>query len=436
MSETFDIIVAGGGPAGVCAALAAARRGSRVALIERHPVLGGMGTAALVNNFCNAYHDGERFIIGGIFAEIRSALIARDALYVTHKLEPYNHKVFQDVLTALCREAGVQLFLQSSIKRVAFSDTGEVAVDLDEGASLRGKVAVDATGDAVLAANAGVPMLTRAEGRRLPMPLTLCYLIGPVNLERVREQLPEIIQRDDSGKEYLYLGPQRKLSDWVRTARERGELTIPRDRIAVAYSVPQMEDQVAVNFGRIAVSDPSDAGQLKQAEAEGLRQMEEGERFFRRYVPGFEDVKVTERALQIGVRESRQIEGRYVLRGDDVLECRQCEDVVAQCCYSVDIHEPDSDKTTMVKLPHGKHFDIPLRSLIPAAGPAGLIVAGRCISADTTAMSSFRVSPSVMAIGEAAGVTAALAVREGKPVAGVSAAAVQDELRKGGAILA
>lgn len=433
MEKSYDVIVAGGGPSGIAAALAAGRQGLRTALVERHPILGGMGTAALVNNFCNAFYDGNRFIIGGIFAEIRWELIARNALFETHHLEPYNHHLFCEIAERLCREAGVDLYLGKGIESSQFAEDRATLRLAD--VTLHGRVIVDASGDALVAAQAGVEMLPREEGRAMPMPLNYCYMLGPANWDEIRAQIPEIILQDLTGREYLYLGPQPRLREWVMQARECGDLTIPRDRIAVAYSVPLMDEFISVNFGRVVVADPSDPEQIKEAERLGMEQVREGERFFQKYIPGFQQAKVTEVGLQIGVRESRQIAGQYTLSGEDVLACRQFDDVIAQCCYPVDIHEPESDKTTMVKLPPGSHYDIPLRCLIPARGPGNLIIAGRSISATQTAMSSFRVSPSVMAIGEAAGVTAALAARNGSDVASVSADAVQKALLNAHAIL-
>ncbi len=415
------------------AAIAAARTGAKTALVERHPILGGMGTAALVNNFCNAYYDGRRFIIGGLFQEFRNRLIACGALYPTLHLEPYNHHAFCNIARELCETAGVSLHLGQPVIESYFGSNSASIMLNDE--TLHGKVVVDASGDAVIAAAQGVEMLPRESKSRLPMPLNYCYLLGPVDWQTIRNELPEIILTDRTGKEYLYLGPQPRLKEWIRQAREAGTLTIPRERIAVAYSVPQMEDYISVNFGRVTVADPSDPRQIRAAEEIGKQQVHEGEAFFRQYVPGFRNARVAELGLQIGVRESRQIRGQYVLTGEDVLACRQFEDVIAQCCYSVDIHEPNSDKTILIKLPEGQHYDIPLRCLVPHRGPGNLIVAGRSISATQTAMSSFRVSPSVMAIGEATGVAAALAAENESPVSAIPAKAVQDVLIRSNAIL-
>jgi hypothetical protein len=149
---------------------------------------------------------------------------------------------------------------------------------------------------------------------------------------------------------------------------------------------------------------------------------------------------MVEEPRQIGIRQSRQVEGEYVLTADDITHRRQFDDVIAQCCFNVDVHAADTEVDAQAgveggRLESGEHYDIPLRSLVPASGPSNLLVAGRCISATPEAMSSFRVSPSVMAIGEAAGVTAALAAEAGDPVGDVPADRVQHHLRHTGAVL-
>jgi hypothetical protein len=265
------------------------------------------------------------------------------------------------------------------------------------------------------------------------MPLTYCYKLGPIDLERVKQAMPGALRFDEQvGQFFLTVsGVHQK----VAMAQANGDLSIPRDHVASIMNIPGEPENATVNFGRVFVKDPTDPVQLATAEESGRQQIDEGVRFFRKYLPGFERVEVLERARQIGVRESRQIKGHYTLTGQDVLGCRQFEDVIAQCCYAVDVHSPDSNKTQLMELKRGTHFDIPLRCLIPVSGPGNLIIAGRSISASQEAMSSFRVSPSAMAIGEAAGVTAALAVRMDCPVPDVRASDVQDRLIETDAVL-
>lgn len=434
-SEHFDVVVVGGGPSGICSAIAAGRMGRRCAIVEKHPVLGGMGTNALVNNFCNAHYDGERMIIGGLFAEIRDELIRRGALYSTFGLEPYNHNSFIEIVNEMCVNAGVTIITGSKADQIDFTNPEETVLSV--GARIiRAAMLVDASGDAIVSRSAGVSFRMRPENHALPMPMTYCYLFGPVDINKLRQAVPGVVRTDRfSGKEYLHLGAQKELKKLVRQARDAGDLTIPRERIAVAYSIPGSPEILSVNFGRVVVANPMDPEEFSEAEIQGMEQIREGEAFFRKYVAGCENGRVLETARQIGVRETGQIQGLYCLDKADVLECRQFEDVIAQCCYAIDIHEPESDKTTMISLPEGGHYDIPLRCLIPSDGPNNLIVAGRSICGTPEAMSSFRVSPSVMAIGQAAGVTAAVTVEDGLAMRAVSSARVQEVLLSQNAVL-
>ena len=440
----FDVVVAGGGPAGIGAAIGAARMGARVALVERYPMLGGMGTAALVNNFCPAHFDGQRFIIGGVFGELRQRLIDRKVIYTFKPLattnpiiEPYDPDVYAELVAALCRDAGVTLLLNTSIDLARIDPQQLDVIPLSDGRVLHAGVVVDATGDALIAARAGVPFTFGNAQTHAVMPLTYCYMIGPIDLVTAAREFPQAVLFDEIvGERYFYFSGWDKTVDaWVKQARDKGELSIPRDHISAILSVPSRPQFATVNFGRVTIADPTDPQQLAAAEVEGRRQVEDGIRFFRAYMPGLGNVELVQLARQIGVRETRQIVGQYTLTADDVLSCRQFDDVIAQCCYPVDIHEPGKITTIMKHVPRGSHYDIPWRCLVPREGPANLIVAGRTISATSEAMSSFRVSPSVMAIGEAAGVTAALAAQANCVIEDVRAADVQRRLIETGGIL-
>jgi hypothetical protein len=442
---SYDVAVIGGGPGGIGAAVAAARMGKRVVLIERYPMLGGMGTAALVNNFCPAHWDGERFIIGGIFAELRQHLIERKAIYTLTPLpttnpilEPYNPDVFVSVVTDLCQAAGVELRLETRLTQVIFTQAQPATLQLANGETLHAHIVVDATGDALIAQQAGVPSTFGNPQTHGVMPLTFCYMIGPIDLPAAKAGLPGAVRYDaNAGEEFFYFSGWNTLVDpWIKEARQKGELSIPRDHISAIVSIPGNPQFATVNYGRVTVQDPTDPAQLATAEEEGRQQIEEGIRFFRNYLPGLSHVELVQRARQIGVRESRQIVGLYTLTADDILACRQFDDCIAQCCYPIDIHEPGKDTTIMKHVPHGQHYDIPWRCLVPKDGPANLIVAGRTISATSEAMSSFRVSPSVMAIGEAAGVTAARAVECRCAIRDVSPLDVRHRLLETGGVLA
>lgn len=430
------MLVCGGGPAGIGAAIGAARAGARVTLLERHPVLGGMGTAALVNNFCPAHHDGVRLIIGGVFGEIRRQLLASGALYATGGAEPFDPAAYARVALEMCESHGVHVILGATLRDSVFQ-RGAVTIDVTDGRQFTARCVVDASGDAVLAEAAWVTTRFGRESDGAVMPLTMCYIIGPVDRDRLAAAHPQFLGGVDeaTGERWIAFGDDPALNAKVRAAREVGTLSIGRDCVAMVLSVPGRPDHVSVNFGRVFVSDPTDQGQLAAAADEGRRQVEEGVAFFREHVAGFEGAELVEAGRQIGVRESRRIKGRYTLTEEDVLSCRQFDDVVAQCWYPIDVHEPGSDRTTMKWLAKGTHYDIPWRCLIPASGARNIVFAGRCISATSSAASSFRVSPSCMAVGEAAGVTAALAARNGGQVGNVDPTVVQGELSANGGIL-
>lgn len=403
-----------------------------------------MGTAALVNNFCPAHFDGKRFVIGGIFGELRDRLIQRRSIYSYEEnwkngmnLELYDPNAFHEEAIALCRQAGVQLLLGQSIHDISADEDRVTQIHSGKSGELKGKVIVDASGDALVAARSGVPFRFGRAGDQAVMPLTFCYMIGPIDLEHARRETSRFVLRDNNvGEDFYFLsGWYPEVDCKIQAARASGELQIPRDHISMIAGVPGKPGYATVNYGRVNIQDPTDPEQLAAAEVIGKEQVADGIRFFRKHLPGFAKVKLVELARQIGVRESRQIVGQYLLTGEDALSGRQFDDVIAQCSYPVDIHEPGSDQTTIKPIGGCGHYDIPWRCLIPQTGPRNLIVAGRSISATQEAMSSFRVSPSVMAIGEAAGVTAALAARQECAVAAVSIQEVQQRLLENGGIL-
>lgn len=437
LARQYDLLVVGGGPAGIGAAVAAGRMGAKVALVERHDVLGGMGTVALVNNFCPAHLDGSRLIIGGVFAELRQLLIEKKAIFAaqnfSYAMEPYNPEVFARIAEEMVHSAGVDIFYHSRFRSVSLTADERFQLALSDGATMESRALVDATGDAMVAVATGVPFSFGRASDNAVMPLTYCYKLGPIDLERVRQAMPNAVRQDAiTHQPFLCISGAHQE---VALAQASGELSIPRDHVSAIMNIPGEPENGTVNFGRVFIKDPTDPDQLARAEEEGRRQIEEGIRFFRKYLPGFDRVEILEQARQIGVRESRQIKGLYTLNKEDILNCHQFSDVIAQCCYAVDVHNPNAATTEMIELKRGTHFDIPLRSLIPSAGPANLIVAGRSISATQEAMSSFRVSPSAMAIGEAAGVTAALALSHECPMRAVSPDLVQQRLRETGGIL-
>ncbi len=216
----------------------------------------------------------------------------------------------------------------------------------------------------------------------------------------------------------------------VRRAARDGELELPREDLL--FFGTERPGERLVNSTRIVKALGTNVFDLTRAEWEGRRQMRQLEAFFRRYVPGFERAHVSQAGIIPGVRESRRVTGEYVLTAEDVLACRTFEDVIARGAYPMDVHNPTGKGTVLTKLPPGGSYDIPLRCLLPLE-VENLLVAGRCLSGAHEAHSSYRVMPTAMATGQAAGVCAALAARSGRPPRRVPAGEVQAVLAGQGA---
>jgi len=405
-----DVLVVGGGPAGIAAAVAAGRSGARTALVERHGFLGGTGTAGLVTIFMPWERNGQA-VVAGLFAEIRERMS-------TH-LGGIEGPLFDPealILTALdmLEDAGVELLLHSPAVDVVRDGEAVRAVALASKGGLRaaaGKVIVDCTGDADIAALAGCPTVKGRPQDGLTQPLTACFHVGGVDLDA--------------------MPPGADMTAAYRAARERGEVDCPREDVLYMRTVHP--GGLLFNTTRVTHVDGSDAAGLTRAEILARRQAEAIFGILKREFAAFRDAFIVRVAAQVGVRETRHIVGEYTLTGDDALECRRFGDSIACCCYPIDIHSPDGEGTVLRSL-QGDYYEIPYRCLLPR-GVDNLLVAGRPISADHVAHSSLRIMPTCFALGEAAGVAAALAVGEGVQPRQVPAEKLRAELVSRGAFV-
>jgi len=265
--------------------------------------------------------------------------------------------------------------------------------------------------------------------------------IGNVDMEAVRRDVfehPDNFEFDlgeAEGLRRLKETPRVSLKAYTKTwqaAKTRGEVTVPREFVLFfETSTPGM---VIVNTSRIQGMDGTDPFDLSQAEVIGRRQNLEIFAFLKKHCAGFEHAIPMTGASQIGVRETRRIEGLYTLTADDVLGQAQFEDPIAMGGYPIDIHSPDKEETCTQGICESVSYQIPMRCLLMEK-PGNLIVAGRCISATHEAMAAFRVSPIAMAIGQAAGAMAAVAIEAELPAYQVSYSSVREKLIEGGAKL-
>jgi hypothetical protein len=441
-----DVLVVGGGPAGLGAALGAAQAGARVVLAERYGFLGGNATAALVMplmSFHTAHPTKERkgattllptdhgpgeAIIAGALKLLLEKLVkaggAIEPSLATGYVVPFDPEWFKLIALELLDEAGVQFLFHSFASGVLGEGRVEGAV-LETKAgplAIRARVTVDCTGDGDVAVQAGAPSeIGRADG--LVQPMTLMFRV----VEFQRQNFEAYVTQNPKQWRGVH-----GLWDLVREASERGELRLPREDI-LFFATPH-EEEVSVNSTRVTRVLGTDVWDLSYAEWASRRQMRQIAEFLRRYVPGFEKSYVAQSGVQVGVRETRRIMGDYQLTADDVLAARKFDDAIARGAYPIDIHNPTGTGTVLKRLPPGEAYDIPLRSLMPR-NTEGLIVAGRCISGTHEAHSSYRVMPIVMATGQAAGVCAALAARRGVMPRQLAPREVQRELLRQGASL-
>jgi glycine/D-amino acid oxidase-like deaminating enzyme len=411
------VLVAGSGPAGFVAAIAAARLGAKTLLVERLGLLGGNLTAGGVLNI-RQFNDGvNRLVIGGIPLEFARELQRRGrtvgdpqtALYLRHYPET-TKLVIQEMLLG----AGVNLLLHSPVvAAVTDKETVQgVIVETKSGReAILAKVVVDATGDGDVFARAGAAFDKRPRGE--VMPMTMAFILGGLPKDR----WPEIMTPD-------------RHEAMQKAIQAHGSPT-PLPGAAI---FPTAEPGFAYVNGTRCFADCTDADDLTQAEIEGRRQVHALVEFVRRHVPGFGDCYVASTPSVTGTRESRRLRGLYALTRDDVLGARDFEDRIARGAYKIDVHSGRDGATLYEDLPPGTSYGIPYRCLVPEKVD-GLLVAGRCLSAEPHALGSTRVMAICMATGQAAGVAAALAAKQGKQPRGLVIAELQDELRDQGAIL-
>ena len=442
-----DVLVVGGGPAGIGAALGAAQSGARVVLAERYGFLGGNATAALVMPLMSFHTQRPEFaradvttllpsdhgpghpVIAGVLRQLLEELVRAGGAIApsihTGFVVPFDPEIFKLVALELLDAAGVQFLLHAFATDVLGGSNVEGAVFASKSGpiAVRARVVIDCTGDGDMAASAGAPFELGREPDRLCQPMTLMF--------RMVEFQPAAFQA------YVREHPDEwrgvhGLWQLVRRATEAGELDLPREDIL--FFATAHEHELSINSTRVTRVLGCDVWDLTFAELESRRQLRQLAAFFRKYVPGFERAYVAQSGVNIGVRETRRIKGEYRLTADDLLGARKFDDVIARGAYPVDIHNPEGRGTMLVRIPSGESYDVPLRALVPQVA-ANLLVAGRCISGSHEAHSSYRVMPIAMATGHAAGVCGALAARARTSPRAVPAGEVQAELRRQGALV-
>jgi len=419
------VLVVGGGPAGISAAVASARNGAETFLVEQHGFLFGMATAALVPHFNGVANRQGDLVVKGILHELIQRLekCGGGLGYLEYPYwgidVPYDHEILKTVVLEMLLEEGVMILLHTFASDVLVQGKRVKGIIIQNKSGRRVLIAervIDCTGDADIAAWAGVPFEKGRYGDGLMMGTSFQFKLNNVDLDKVAEfvkrQPPSPIRFVTAVKPgQTRPSFVRIVGDMPKTAREEMELPKDFDR----FYIESMRDGVAiVGHPHVVDIDPTDTHDLTRAQIEGRRRVFLLFDALRRYVPGFESSYIALIPPSIGIRESRRIQGKYVLTEDDITRGRDFDDSVARGAYPIDLHGLTDDMTFFERFEfiEAPYYHIPYRCMVPV-NRGNLLVAGRCISADRAAFGSLRIMPVCMALGQAAGTAAALSLKTG-----------------------
>jgi ribulose 1,5-bisphosphate synthetase/thiazole synthase len=430
VAEGYDLVVAGGGPAGAAAAVCASRLGARVLLVEATGCMGGMGTSGLVTQF-PALGDGEKILVGGVLREMVEAMYQRGFIdsHISpetwgKKDVPHNVEGYKLILDEFATKAGVEIFFFTRVIDVdadakAGQIHGIIISNIEGYRYVQAKAFVDATGDAVLSALCGA--VCREAGRDTPgiMPPTLCSMVASVDWDRFQDQQKMVEKAIDDG---FFSVPDRHVPGLFRTGQKIGFLNAPH----------------VFNLNALRCKSLTD-GLMR-----GRRLAQEYIAFYRKYVPGCENLEHVTTADLMGVRESRRILGEYEMTANDFLSRRVFPDQIGVYAYPMDPHPYDTSKaeyeryyrefTQTGKLKVGEFYGLPYGILVPK-GWKNLWAAGRCVSTDVRVNSAIRVQPAAFMMGQAAGTAAVQSIRTNRPAAEIDTDVLVATLRKAGAYL-
>ncbi len=443
-----DIVVCGGGTAGVHAAVAAAKEGLSVILIEQFGSPGGSAGNALVTPVMHSHIAGDPACsyVTGLLNEKMSQLGKLDE---SGRL--FDPLILRIASEQLCLEAGVKLlyyhFVTGVIKEgsvikgvITASKSGEYVVE--------GKMFIDCTGDGDLSVFAGAEYTKGNPETGVCQPISLRYTVSGVDTAEFGEFIKAEIARTGIGKGASYDGVRvyaacTASDDWAMTgvfkaAIAAGDLTDEDKAYWQVFQLPNRRDTLAFNNPEMfEYVDGTDAEHLTKAQTDGKAAIVRQLKFYKKYMKGFENAYISEIAPMVGVRETRNITTEYVLTGADLLGRKKFADAFCQSSYPVDIHGKSLKcEQNVTPVNDGKPwYEIPFRSLV-VKGFDNLFVAGRCLGAEFLAQSSLRIQQSARSSGEAAGIGAATAIKEGLKAGEVDGARVRAVMEAKGAVYA
>lgn len=419
MKKKYDLIVVGGGFAGVAAAMEAGRKGLQVLLIEKYNCLGGAAAGSLVLPFMGYSTKDPKtretiMLTGDLFQQILHQLEMLGGIAENGKT--FDEEILKLVLNRMCAQYGVHILFNTTVVGVTKQDQTILSVTAwgkSKMLELSAEHFIDATGDAELSVLAGCGYRVGREEDGLCQPMTLCFRLGNVHMQRFRENKPMI-------------------NPLYKQFRQQGLIQNPREDVLTFRT---MHDGVVhFNTTRVVKHDPTDPEDVTQAELIAREQVFEMYQFLKENIPGFEDSYVLSTALQIGIRESRMVDGEYVLTQEDLKSLARFDDAIAVANYDIDIHNPTGSGTSHYYFEDGQWYQIPYRCLLPK-GCENLLVAGRCISSTHEAQASYRIMPFCAELGQAAGAAVSVALKNHTTLRGVDIRELQAVLRSEGFVL-
>ncbi len=445
VEQDYDLVVAGGGPAGTAAAVCAARLGLKTLLVEATGCLGGMGTSGLVASF-GPVSDGERMLVGGFMRELLETMwaqqafgphVVREFLHAQlNRWVPFKPEALKRILDDFATAAGVELRFFTRVVDAEMQGgrvAGVVLASVEGLRYARARVFVDATGDAALAALTGAACKVVLRDTETASPSTLCSVLAGMDWD-------DPAYGDDwRGIDAV---KNRVRSELVPQGIEDGFFT-QEDRFFPGMNKIGARS-ATLNAGHVFGLDPLSVRSLSDGMVLGRKLALEYAEFYRRYVPGCAGLELISTAPVMGVRDSRRIVGEFELTIEDFRARRQFPDQIAVYNRPTDVHPTDTTKAEYERFMrdfHGKDnlgrgdcVGIPYSILVPR-GAQNLWVAGRCHSSDTKVHGSIRAQSAAYMMGQAAGTAAAQALATGEPACDLDTARLVEQLRADGAYL-
>ncbi len=448
IAATCDVLVVGGGPAGIGAAIASARNGAKTILIERYGFAGGALTQAMVMPMFTFHDIHGRQIIKGIAQDFIDRLKSinaslghlTDLTFDNASMTTFDPELAKLVILQMLEEAGVEILLHT-----LFSDTivedGKITAVITDGKSgrqaIKAKYFIDCTADADVAARSNAPFTKGRNEDGAMQPVTLYFRIGGADDKALRKWMKENreLLKDspsdaeiDAQKCIAFLGLKNLISEAVKNGKIDAQVA-PR---VLMYGLPR-RGEFSVNTTRLQNIDGTNSADLTRAEIALRKQAIQVFNFIKENIGGFENSYIIDSGLQVGVRETRHIQGDYTLTQEDVLNSHSFKDGICCGTFAIDIHPPDGK--AQIFTGSGKSvYEIPYRSLIPQ-GLDNLLVAGRSISATHAAFGSIRVMATCMACGQGAGTAASILTQSGKPTRSIDILELRKRLLNDGQYL-